>query len=233
MEARMYRTMGALAVSALLAAAALTGCAKRGDIGQSVAQSIAQEEGPDEELKKGLVIDFDEAQDSAEELLDPEDYPFSSYIDTFVDEKTKTVNLIWPLKGEPTKEDGLEYAMAFIRAFNDACAEQDFSIPLSTETYYGGLYEKYAVNVQVFKEGDILNPENYLVSMTIQPGSKEKLVPFSEYDGVNEVWMPDGPTLIRGGKFSGDFNALLESYEASKEAAEDKEETAETAETKK
>ena len=49
--------------------------------------------------------------------------------------------------------------------------------------------------------------------MTIPAGSREEIVPFSQYDGVNQVWMTDGPTLVPGGKFSGDFDALMESLE--------------------
>ena len=223
----MHNMILKLTLAGIAAAALLTGCAKRGDIGASVAQSIANEEGPDQEIHKDITLNFDEAQDSCEELLDPEDYPLSSYIDTFVDPDTMTVNLIWPLLGEPTEEDGLEYAKAFIRAFNDATAEQDFSIALSTEDYYGGLYEKYAVNIQVFREGDILKPENYLVSMTIPAGSQKELVPFSQYDGVNQVWMTDGPTLVPGGKYTGeDVDKLMESMAAEAEneteAAEEK-----------
>ena len=46
------------------------GMAKRNQsVIESVAQSSANEEEPDQEIHSGLKIDFDEAQDSCEELI--------------------------------------------------------------------------------------------------------------------------------------------------------------------
>ena len=153
-----------------------------------------------------IKLNFDEAQSSCEDLLkdNASDYPLSKYIDTVVDENTKTVMLIWPLDNSATEEDGVRYANELIRAFNDACAEQDFSIAASSEESYGGLYQKYAVNIQVFREADILKPDKYLVSMTIPAGSNHAVVPFSQYDGVNEVILTDGTVKAPGGKYTGD-----------------------------
>ena len=157
-----------------------------------------------------IKLDFDEAQSSCEDLLkdNASDYPLSKYIDTVVDENTKTVMLIWPLDNAATEEDGVRYANELIRAFNDACAEQDFSIAASSEESYGGLYQKYAVNIQVFRETDILKPDKYLVSMTIPAGSNQAVVPFSQYDGVNEVILTDGTVKVPGGKYTGDRTGL-------------------------
>lgn len=190
------------AVFFAFAALVFSGCGiQKGNLSASIAQSIAAAEGPDMEMHKDIRLNFDEAQDSLEDLL--EDYELGNYVDTFVDEEQKVVTLIWPLKPEATEEDGVEYAEAIIRAFNDACREQDFSIKESGEEFYGGMYETYDVNVQVFREQDILSPEAYLVSMTIPAGSHENVVAFSEYDGMNQVMMTDGPTLVPGGKYSG------------------------------
>ncbi len=195
----------AAAVLAVLLAAGAAGCGpKRG----RMAESVANAEGPDTALRDDIVLDFDEAQSSCEELLQDGDYMLGSYIDTYVDEERGIVNLIWPLKEMATEADGVIYAEAIIRAFNDACAEQDFSIAVASEESYGGLYEKYAVNVQVFREPDILSPEKYFVSMMIPAGSDERVVAFSQYDGLNEVMLSDGPALVPGGKFSGDLEAL-------------------------
>lgn len=203
----------------------VTGCGMtRGTMASSVAESVENEEGPDQKTQKNITLDFDEAQASCEEAL--EDYELGSYIDTYVDEEKKVVNLIWPLHKEATEADGVEYADAFVRAFNDACYEQDFSIALSGKDSYGGLYQTYAVNVQVFREEDILKPENYLVSMTIPAGSHEKIVPFSQYDGMNEVMLSDGPAMIPGGKYKGDEKS------SAKAQAETKEETLENGENK-
>ncbi len=222
MSKRGFRgSRGMAAALAALLAVGMAGCVpKRGTLAEQAAASAAAEKGPNMAIHGGITLDFDEAQDSCEEILADEEYTLSSYIDSFVDEDTKTVNLIWPLRAEATEEDGVRYANAIIRAFNDACAEQDFSIAASTEDSWGGLYEKYAVNVQVFREGDILTPQNYLVSMTVPAGQQVELVPFSQYDGVNEVILSDGPSLIPGGKYSGDLEALEKQNEENAAARE-------------
>ncbi len=200
---------------ALLSAAALLGACgqRRGSLAESAAASAAaaqQGESRAAELRNDIQLNFDEAQSSCEDLIKDNagDYPLSKYIDTAVDENTKTIQLLWPLDNAATEEDGVRYANALLRAFNDACAEQDFSIAASTEDNYGGLYQKYAVNIQVFHEADILKPEKYLVSMTIPAGSNQAVVPFSQYDGVNEVILTDGSVKVPGGKYTGDRTGL-------------------------
>ena len=182
------------AVALLGAAALLSACGqKRGALTESAQASAAAER---ESAPDAVIHDADE-------------YPLSEYIDTVVDEDSKTVTLIWPLKNEATEEDGVRYANELIRAFNDACADQDFSIARSTEESYGGLYQKYAVNIQVFREEDILAPELYLVSMTIPAGTNEAVVPFSQYDGTNIVTLTDGQAKVPGGKYTGDRTGLF------------------------
>lgn len=201
------------AVALLGAAALLSACGqKRGTLTESAQASAAAERksAPDAVIHDDIKLDFDEAQSSCEELIqDADEYPLSSYIDTVVDEDSKTITLIWPLKNEATEEDGVRYANELIRAFNDACADQDFSIARSTEESYGGLYQKYAVNIQVFREKDILAPELYLVSMTIPAGTNEAVVPFSQYDGTNIVTLTDGQAKVPGGKYTGDRTGLF------------------------
>ena len=201
------------AAALLGTAALLSACGqKRGTLTESAQASAAaeRESAPDAVIHDDIKLDFDEAQSSCEELIqDADEYPLSSYIDTVVDEDSKTITLIWPLKNEATEEDGVRYANELIRAFNDACADQDFSIARSTEESYGGLYQKYAVNIQVFREKDILAPELYLVSMTIPAGTNEAVVPVSQYDGTNIVTLTDGQAKVPGGKYTGDRTGLF------------------------
>ena len=198
------------AAALLGAAALLSACGqKRGALTAAAQASAAAAQRATCSTASGR-LDFDEAQSSCEELIqDADAYPLSAYIDTVVDEDSKTVTLLWPLKNEATEEDGVRYANELIRAFNDACADQDFSIARSTEESYGGLYQKYAVNIQVFREADILAPELYLVSMTIPAGSNEAVVPFSQYDGTNIVTLTDGQAKVPGGKYTGDRTGLF------------------------
>ena len=213
---------GTAVLICIAAAAGLGACGKKGDLKESVRASLAVQETPDMEIHEGVKLDFDEAQAVTEELAEDfaEEYPLNDYIDTYVDEERKIVNLIWPLKDEATEKDGVRYAIQLIKMFNDACAQQDFSIRMSEENYYGGLYEDYSINIQVFRGNDILKPENYLVSMIIPAGAREKVVPFSEYNGIAEVMMTDGPAWLPGGNYTGDYTAYVESASAEYESAE-------------
>ena len=213
---------GTAVLICIAAAAGLGACGKKGDLKESVRASLAVQETPDMEIHEGVKLDFDEAQAVTEELAEDfaEEYPLNDYMDTYVDEERKIVNLIWPLKDEATEKDGVRYAIQLIKMFNDACAQQDFSIRMSEENYYGGLYEDYSINIQVFRGNDILKPENYLVSMIIPAGAREKVVPFSEYNGIAEVMMTDGPAWLPGGNYTGDYTAYVESASAEYESAE-------------
>ena len=213
---------GTAVLICIAAAAGVGACGKKGDLKESVRASLAVQETPDMEIHEGVKLDFDEAQAVTEELAEDfaEEYPLNDYIDTYVDEERKIVNLIWPLKDEATEKDGVRYAIQLIKMFNDACAQQDFSIRMSEENYYGGLYEDYSINIQVFRGNDILKPENYLVSMIIPAGAREKVVPFSEYNGIAEVMMTDGPAWLPGGNYTGDYTAYVESASAEYESAE-------------
>ena len=121
---------GTAVLICLAAAAGLGACGKKGNLKESVVASLAAEETPDTQIHEGIKLDFDEAQSSTEELVDDyaDEYPLNDYIDTYVDEERKIVNLIWPLKDEATEKDGVRYGILLIKLFNDACAQQDFSI---------------------------------------------------------------------------------------------------------
>ena len=222
MKQKELLARGAAVMIALAAAAGLGACGKQGNLKESVVASLAAEETPDMEIHEGVKLDFDEAHLSTEELVEDyaDEYPLNDYIDTYVDEERKIVNLIWPLKDEADEKDGVRYGILLIKLFNEACAQQDFSIRMSEENYYGGLYEDYSINLQLFRGKDILAPDKYLVSMIIPAGAREKVVPFSQYKGVAEVMMPEGPEWIPGGEYTGDYTAYVESASAEYESAE-------------
>ena len=105
-------------------------------------------------------------------------YPeISSYIDFEIIEDKKTIRLIWPLKNTATQLDAINNGAGFIKLFNDTVAIQDFSIARSSENYYGGLWDKYTLQLEIFKEEDILFPELYYVNQEIDPGSNDPVLP--------------------------------------------------------
>jgi hypothetical protein len=162
-------------VLAVAAAMVFSGCAKR-----SIVVNKLESE-PDFTIKKDIQIDWDQAQGDCEEILnDKTEYPKTSYIDTAVDEKTKTIKLIWVLANDATKEDALTYGPVFIKAFNDACHDQDFSIDLSTDSTYGTLWDRYNLNLQLYRQTDIMKPANYLVYQDIAAGAKDPVHAITE-----------------------------------------------------
>lgn len=105
-------------------------------------------------------------------------YPeISSYIDFEIIEDKKTIRLIWPLKNTATQLDAINNGAGFIKLFNDTVAIQDFSIARSSENYYGGLWDKYTLQLEIFKEEDILFPELYYVNQEMDPGSNDPVLP--------------------------------------------------------
>ncbi len=211
----------AAAAMAVTAALGMSACAKRGEVRESVAQSLAAEETPDLEVHEGITLDFDEAQSTAEELIEDEEiYVLNDYIDTYVDQERHIVNLIWVLQDDATEEDAVKYGKFLVKAFNDACVQQDFSIRAGDDSSYGGLYDNYRINLQLFRGKDMLLPENYLVSMMIPEATHEEIVPFSKWDGIAEVMMTDGPVWVPGGNYTGDYTAYSESEKAEYESAE-------------
>ena len=61
--------------------------------------------------------------------------------------------------------------------FNDVVATQDFSIAKSSEHYYGGLWDKYTLQLEIFKEEDLLFPQKYYVNQEMDPGSNDPVLP--------------------------------------------------------
>lgn len=130
---------------------------------------------PDFSKQTNVSIDWDQVKSDTEDTLNKDDYPLGYYLDYAVHEDTKTIELIWPLLKEATVKDAVQYGRAYIKAFNDAARVQDFSIAPSSDTSYGGLWDKYTIKLQVYKNQDIMNPENYYVDQTIPAGSNQKV----------------------------------------------------------
>ena len=163
---RYMLTIGlVMGMSALLAA-----CGER--------KIVAPEnEQPYTEITEGIQIDWDQVNYDFTYAID-EAYPeISSYIDFEVIEDKKTIRLIWPLKNTATQLDAINNGVGYIKMFNDIVATQDFSIAKSSENYYGGLWDRYTLQLEIFKEEDLLFPEKYYVNQEIDPGSNAPVLP--------------------------------------------------------
>lgn len=125
-----------------------------------------------------ISIDWEQVREDLESNLNEnEEYPKSYYTDFSVNEETKTIRLIWVLKDEATQVDALIYAPILIKNFNDYVATQDFSIDRSEDDFYGGLWNRYNMELELFRNSDILEESKYLVNQIIDKGAYDAIIP--------------------------------------------------------
>ena len=134
-------------------------------------------EEPYTEIRNDIQIDWKQVGYDFELAIDGEYPEISSYTDFEVIEDKKTIRLIWPLKNTATQLDAMNNGAGYIKMFNDVVATQDFSIAKSSEHYYGGLWDKYTLQLEIFKEEDLLFPQKYYVNQEMDPGSNDPVLP--------------------------------------------------------
>lgn len=139
--------------------------------------TVKREMAPDTSIKTDVEIDYEQLKSECEELLNQDEYPLSSYIDFAIHEDEKVIELIWVLNEDATQVESLEYGKAYIKAFNDVYKTQDFSIAASGPDYYGGLWDKYDLDLQVFKESYIIKPDMYFINQYMKAGSNDPVLP--------------------------------------------------------
>ena len=69
MARKKYLIRTAAVILSAAAAVGLGACGKKGNLRESVAQSLAAEETPDTQIHEGIKLDFDEAQTTTEDLI--------------------------------------------------------------------------------------------------------------------------------------------------------------------
>ena len=128
------------------------------------------------ETQKNITLDWTQIRDDAEEQFnDKTMYPMSDYIDMAFKESENKVLLIWSLSNDISDDEALAYGNEYIRAINDYAATQDFSIKKSSETSYGGLFDRYDLEVQLFRADDIMEDSKYIVNQVIKAGTNTNL----------------------------------------------------------
>jgi hypothetical protein len=136
---------------------------------------------------ENVQIDWDQVRDDLEEQLnDNPDYPHGRYVDFAVYPEQNTIRLIWPLDEEIGQLEALDYGTDFIKIFNDIVATQDFSLAKSSETSYGGLWDKYKLELEIFKESDMMDPDLYYVNQYMEPGSNDPVIPIIQTEESSE-----------------------------------------------
>lgn len=141
----------------------------------AVNRSVASDK-PVFETQKNIALDWTQIRDDAEEQFnDKTMYPMSDYIDMAFKESENKVLLIWSLSNDISDDEALAYGNEYIRAINDYAATQDFSIKKSSETSYGGLFDRYDLEVQLFRADDIMEDSKYIVNQVIKAGTNTNL----------------------------------------------------------
>ncbi len=163
----MKKLTGVLVCGLFLSASVfLNGCLKSEIVGQR------NDTEPEFETRDNIVLDWNQIRADAEEQFnDTSLYPLSDYIDLAFDEGKGQVLLIWSISNDATLEDALEYGASYVKGINDIATDQDFSLAKSSDTSYGGLFDKYNLQLQVFREADIMEESNYYINMFIPAGS--------------------------------------------------------------
>ena len=144
-------------------------CAKSTIVGRNVNRPVF-------ETQVNIVLDWVQIREDAEEQFNDKNlYPKSDYIDMAFKEEENKLLLIWSLANDISDEEALEYGELYIKGVNDIAADQDFSIDKSSEDSYGGLFDRYDLEVQLFREGDIMESSRYIVNQVIKAGTNTNL----------------------------------------------------------
>lgn len=175
----MYRKLLAVLLVASVAVLA-TGCVER-----EIVLNPAGDMVPDVSLKEGIEIDWQQVVDDCEDMLSEEEYPYGGEISFSPNEEdpTKPVVLNWTVGADCPPQVALEYANAYVKAFNDAVATQDFNYAFSTTDTYGGYFDKNDFTINICYNTDELKPEDYVVSQTVKAGTNEPLDIQDKYKG--------------------------------------------------
>lgn len=128
------------------------------------------------ETQKNITLDWTQIRDDAEEQFNDKTlYPMSDYIDMAFKTDENRVLLIWSLSNDISDDEALAYGNEYIRGINDYAATQDFSIKKSSEDSYGGFFDKYDLEIQLFRADDIMEPSKYIVNQIIKAGTNANL----------------------------------------------------------
>ncbi len=164
----MFNVKRCLCIAVAVTALGLSACADR-TIGANAPVTATME---------NITIDWDQVRDDIEEVMnDNPDFPHGKYVDFAVYEDRKIIRLIWPLDDEITQIESLDYGKALIKNFNDVVAMQDFSIAKSSDTSYGGLWDRYNLELELYNEIDIMEPDLYYVNQYMEAGSNDPVIP--------------------------------------------------------
>ena len=138
----------------------------------------------EEDAEEETMYEWEQVKDETNALFaDTDVYPQSVKMEFTADEPGMSIQLTWVLKNDTTDEQAMEYAADMVKKFNDIVAVQATDVESSSETSFGGLWDSFALKVQINKEdGSCLLEKSYPAGQTIDLKATE-----SSGEGPEEV----------------------------------------------
>ena len=106
----------------------------------------------EEETEKPSLFEWDQVSEEYQDLFNGNaQYPQGESVDFTADEDALTVKLIWNVKDDTDEETAMNYAADLVKKFNDIAAIQRTDFELSSEDSFGGLWDTFALTVEIRK----------------------------------------------------------------------------------
>lgn len=130
----------------------------------------------EEDVEEQPMYDWDQVRNDFVDLLtDTDSYPETKSVDFTVDEPNLTISMVWTVGNDISDDDAMAYAADMVKLFNDLVAVQTTDVEESSADSFGGLWDTFALNVQVVKENG-----SAVIDKSYAAGEKIDLVPAVE-----------------------------------------------------
>ena len=113
--------------------------------------------------------------DAEDMFKDTSTYEYGRDFHFYMEPNKKQIMLIWVVADDLPDDQIGTYAEDLIKGFNDIVHTQDFSIEMSGEDSYGGLWKQYALSYSIVPESDQDNEDAWFISGSYEAGADFKL----------------------------------------------------------
>lgn len=117
----------------------------------------------EDETYEITMFDWEQVDDETADLFgDTGFYPQGVAMTYAADEDARTIELNWVLKNGTTEDVAMEYATDMVQKFNNILAVQTGDIEEATMESFGGVWEQFALSVNISTEdGTVLIEKSY------------------------------------------------------------------------
>ena len=147
----------------------LTGCTKSNYVSPD---SASADDGPDFNVYENYELDEDQLMaDVLDVGTDPDNYPMAVAIDFGLRMDEGKINIAAIVKDDTSTEDALWYDNEAIKVLNDQIVSQDISYEMSSDKYFGGVFDKNDAYLDIYTQTAFNNGEEPLFSVVIPAGT--------------------------------------------------------------